>query len=500
MSLRIVLICLGMLGCYSPALAIRATTTSSVFYKKTGNNYAANIVLNWRAQSNTIHFNKNTRGDFEALFVCTIRFSNASGIYKEESFKMVTPGKPTLPDALAQSITDQYTYTLPPDHYSVQIALYEPSHTDQAYEYKDTLTIHPAPANDPFLSGVQLLDTFFESSTASLFTRNGFLDLPLNSNYLDEHRDRLFFYYEAYDATRTKEGNRPLKITTYLSWKPFGSPVPGKEKKDSLIQQASFQAFHGSFDLQNVYSGNYYLNIVLSDKYDMVLDKKSVFLQRFSTRTRPKQLAAEEDTIDKNAEPGKALHVLDLTTTFVGKYTASQVRAILKMMLLVADPTEGASIEAFLRKPDELYSKYFIYNFWEKRNKQNPEQPWKAFTAQIKEVNRLFGDGGKPGYETDRGRIYMQYGKPSDRIIVNSETGALPYEIWQYFITEKQQREGIFLFYKAGRTFGGYELLHSTVVGEKRNSNWRNLLYNNSITGSGEVNNNSQAEQYIGNK
>jgi GWxTD domain-containing protein len=498
MSLRIVLICLGMFVCCTTAFAIRATTTSAVFYKKTNNNYEANIVLNWRAQSNTIHFNKNAADAFEALFVCTIRFSNAAGIYKEESFKMVTPGKPTLPDALAQSISDQYTYTLPAGHYTVRIALYEPAHTDQAYEYKDTLTIHPAPVAEPFLSDLQLLDTFFESDAASLYTRNGFLDLPLNNNYLDEDRNTLLFYYEVYEAGRTKEVNAPVKVNTYLSWKPFGSPVPGKERKDSLIRKASFQAFHGNFDLRDIYSGNYYLNIVLSDKYDVVIDKKSVFLQRFNTRPKAKETAVTATT--EPVDSGKAMHVLDLTTTFVGKYTASQVRAILKMMLLIADPTEGGSIEAFLRKPDELYSKYFIYNFWEKRDKQHPEKPWKAFTAQIREVNKLFGDGGRPGYETDRGRIYVQYGKPSDRIIVNNETGALPYEVWQYFFTEKQQREGIFLFYKAGRSFGGYELLHATVVGEKRNSNWRSLLYNNSITGSMEANPNSQAEQYIGNK
>ncbi len=239
----------------------------------------------------------------------------------------------------------------------------------------------------------------------------------------------------------------------------------------------------------------------MRDNYGEILDKKTLFIQRFSTK--PKVAIKEPELADSvlsNANDTASFHVLDLTNTFVGKYNASQVRAILKMLLLICDPIEGNNINGFLKKPDELYSKYFIFNFWEKRDKQNPEKAWKAYAERIKEVNKLFTSGARSGYETDRGRIYIQYGKPNDRIIVNNETGALPYEVWQYYSTEKQGREAVFLFYQPGKSLGGYELLHSTAVGEKRNTNWRALLYNNSIAGSGTFNADSRAEQYIGNK
>lgn len=502
MTLRAILLCLFTLTLYNKAEAIQATTTTTLFYKKSkkdSSHYNANIVLSWRVQNSTLHFKKNTAGQYESGLVCLIRWSTDTGMYKEETFVIKTPPQSTPEEAYAQIITDQYDYTLPAGHYNLEMALFEQDHKDQLYQYNDTLTVKEAPKDQSFLSGIQILDTSYSIVTQTVYTRNGKLDFPLASNYINEQREHISLYYELYQANKTKQTVGPLKLNCYISWKPFSSPVPQMQHNDSVIQETSFQYFYTSFPLQSLPSGNYYLNITISDKYDFVIDKNCLFIQRYNPNPKivPKEIT---DSVKKTKDTTAEAHILDLTTTFIGKYNASQVHAILKMMLLICDPNEGISINGFLRKPDELYSKYFIYNFWEKRDKQNPEKVWKAFAERIKEVNRLFRAGSQSGYETDRGRIYIQYGKPNDRMIVNNETGTLPYEIWQYYNTEKQGREGVFLFYKPGKSFGEYELIHSTLVGEKRNTNWRSLLYNNSITGSGGLNSDSRAEQYIGNK
>jgi hypothetical protein len=72
----------------------------------------------------------------------------------------------------------------------------------------------------------------------------------------------------------------------------------------------------------------------------------------------------------------------------------------------------------------------------------------------------------------------------------------LPYEVWQYNSLPKNGN-ALFLFYKPGNGLGNYELLNSTVLGEKRNMQWRSLLYMNGVN-----NNNiaSKAEYYFGNR
>lgn len=504
MTLRARLICILIFGGWLNAFAINATTTHTVFYKKNtrdSNHYDANIVLSWRAQNSSLHFKKNTADNFESEIVCIIRLSNDTGIYKDETFIIKTPPKATPAEAYNQIIADQYEYVLPEGNYTLELALYEPLHKEKLYQFEDTFRILRKNDSASFLSGIQLLDTFFASDANTIYSRNRILDLSLGSNYLDEKREVASIYFEAYNLNKLKSGQTPATIRSYISWKPYSTVVPKYQQTDTLPAGARNINFHRTFAIGDLPSGNYHVNVELRDNYGEILDKKTLFIQRFSTK--PKVAIKEPELADSvlsKANDTASFHVLDLTNTFVGKYNASQVRAILKMLLLICDPIEGNNINGFLKKPDELYSKYFIFNFWEKRDKQNPEKAWKAYAERIKEVNKLFTSGARSGYETDRGRIYIQYGKPNDRIIVNNETGALPYEVWQYYSTEKQGREAVFLFYQPGKSLGGYELVHSTAVGEKRNTNWRALLYNNSITGSGTFNADSRAEQYIGNK
>lgn len=505
MTLRAILLSIFIAVCNIKAWSIQASATHTVFYKKNtkdSNRYDANVLLNWRIKNSSLHFTKDEKGLFAAKLACVMRWSNDTGVYSEQIFNINLPAQKTKEDALNQFIGDQYSYKLPTGHYQIEMAIFEPEFKQEVFLYNDTLTIRKIPGDQPFLSGIQLLDTFFSSNMKSEYSRNNYFNLALSSNYLNEKKNNLFVNYELYEANKTQNG--PLSFNCFISWKPYGSPVPGMERK-STISSSDAQAFYTAFPLEDVQSGNYYVNIVLKDKYEMVLDQKSVFIQRYNTRPKPEKTAVAapvpvKDTLQQKEDTAEVSHILDLTATFVGKYNAAQVREILKMMLLVCEPSEAISINGFLKKPDEVYSKYFIYNFWEKRDKANPDAAWKAFTERIKEVNRLFGGTSKGGYETDRGKIYMTYGKPNDRIIVNNEPGSLPYEIWQYYSTEKQGLEGVFLFYKPAQNMGGYEVLHSTLVGEKRNNNWRALLYNNTSTGAAGTNENSQAEQYIRNR
>jgi len=219
------------------------------------------------------------------------------------------------------------------------------------------------------------------------------------------------------------------------------------------------------------------------------LSQRAVFFQMIN---------AHPDVVKANeADTGFALpKFVDLSKIFVSKYTKPQIRAILKMLLPIANPQEKRNINEFIGKPDDMYSRYFIYNFWLQRNKLNPEEDWKKYAERVKQANKLFGSSLLPGYETDRGIIYLKYGEPTDRIIVTSESGALPYEVWQYNVME-HQTNGIFLFANTGVVMNDFKLLHTTVNGELRNRSWRNILYNN---GTGNILTNSRAEQIIGNR
>jgi GWxTD domain-containing protein len=145
-----------------------------------------------------------------------------------------------------------------------------------------------------------------------------------------------------------------------------------------------------------------------------------------------------------------------------------------------------------------MYSRYFIYNFWLSRDKENPEKRWKEYAEQVKQANKLFGSSMLPAYETERGRIFLKYGRPSDRIVVENEQGALPYEIWQYN-TLSTTGDAMFLFYRPGLIANDYKLLHSTLSTEVVNRAWRSYLYTGGSQAS-DGSRNSRAEQYFQNR
>jgi hypothetical protein len=116
-------------------------------------------------------------------------------------------------------------------------------------------------------------------------------------------------------------------------------------------------------------------------------------------------------------------------------------------------------------------------------------------------VNKRFNSTTTPGYETDRGFIYLRYGPPTDIITVENDQGCLPYQIWQYNVLTQLNKKNVadvfFLFYKSNEMINDYRLLHSNVAGELQNNQWRMLLYINNGTGDYS---NSRAEQYINNR
>lgn len=79
----------------------------------------------------------------------------------------------------------------------------------------------------------------------------------------------------------------------------------------------------------------------------------------------------------------------------------------------------------------------FIADFWKKRD-PDPETEENAFRDEyfrrIDQANRLFSDGGEPGWLQDRGRVYILLGPPSDRAAYPRGVTfyGLPTEYWTY--------------------------------------------------------------------
>lgn len=472
--------------------AIEASASYTVFYMPSEKNKAVlepYIELYWQINPKSILFSKNEAGLWQGKVITSVVFRDEKGkTVREDKYIMQTTPADT-PDAFNRNILELQRYALPAGKLIFTVSLADVAAQGNTYTYTDSVIIK-TPANEPFYSGLQILDTIIGNSSKTVFLRNGKQQIPLSFNFLDEDRKKLHVYTELYQSGLVKNGNQPLIQHIAISKKPNEQALPGFLKTDTIKADSILPVLE-SFDITQLASGNYYLNIVLEDGGKNTLASRSLFFQRSNT------LPVAETREDTTGRKFEKVELFDISSTFVSKYNISQLKAILKMLYPISSPLEQKSINTFLKKPQETYMRYFIYNFWSGRNEKEPEKPWAEYTNRVREVNKLFGSGATPGYETDRGIIWLKYGKPEERITVQNEQGVLPYEIWRYNAPGKQSSGGLFLFYRPGFMVTDYRLLHSTVNGEMRNLNWRTLLY---ATGTSPDNMNSRAEQYIGNK
>lgn len=92
--------------------------------------------------------------------------------------------------------------------------------------------------------------------------------------------------------------------------------------------------------------------------------------------------------------------------------------------------------DVFLKLTSDRERDLFIEAFWKHRD-PTPDTPENEFKTEhyrrINTANRLFGrQGPRPGWKTDRGRIYIILGEPNDIQRFEGKTQTYPAEVWFY--------------------------------------------------------------------
>jgi GWxTD domain-containing protein len=118
----------------------------------------------------------------------------------------------------------------------------------------------------------------------------------------------------------------------------------------------------------------------------------------------------------------------------------------------------------------------FLREFWQARDPTHGtgvNQAMVQFYRAVAAANRMFREGGAgqiPGWRTDRGRIYLKYGRWDD-ILQRPMASPRPFEVWRY--TRDRGRYYVFLDQSG---FGHYVLIGTNDRREPGFQNWQGLL------------------------
>ncbi len=325
--------------------------------------------------------------------------------------------------------------------------------------FNDILTIN-FNENDLNLSGIQLVESYEETEKTNIYSKNDYDLIPYVSDFYPNTMLNLTFYMEVYNIDKIVGLDEAYLLKYYIEG--FNTNKALHEFSHFQKQLASpVNVVFKDMNIENLPSGNFNLVIEIRDKKNALLMDKKFFFQRSNP-------GMEYSLTD--------LPSIDLIETFVLKYTnVDTLKEYIRCLRPISDELERTFADNQLRQDNIKLMQQFFLNFWEKRNQNNPGQEWENYFKQVRFVNSSFSTQIMKGYETDRGRIYLQYGTPNTITDKKYEFQYLPYQIWHYYQTQGQTNRK-FVFYKPGLAVNDYQLIHSNAKGEVSNEKWGDYL------------------------
>jgi GWxTD domain-containing protein len=413
---------------------------------------------------NSVKFIQKENGKFQATVNILMTFKQNNEI---KAFKKYELNSSEIEDTTKTNFhfVDQQRIPIPNGSYDFEIELADKNKSVPALPYSQSIVID-FPSDEPSFSSIELVKSYTKSTTPNTLTKSGFDLIPYTYTFFPENESKMTFYCELYLMNKVVDVNQKFLLSYYLE--SFESNLKladyARSKKES---PKNANVLLSEISIENLASGNYNLVVEARNQQNELIASKKLFFQRMN----PKAKMTLSD-----------IPSTEIANTFVEKITnADSLREYINSIYPVATGFEKSFMRESLKKADLATMQRFFYAMWLQRDPNNPEMAWKYYNDQITKVQVNFGTPVKKGYQTDRGRVYLQYGPPNTRSTQYNEPSNYPYEIWQYYTMNNNQRNRKFVFYSPDMVTSDFILMHSDATGEINNQRWkidlRNRIY-----------------------
>ena len=316
------------------------------------------------------------------------------------------------------------------------------------------------PSTGAFVSDLEFVSAYRKTTDESPFSKSGFDLLPYVSNYFPTNLNSLIFYAELYGTLEAfGEGSAFVSNVCVIDARDNAIENCKKIKRE---KSAMVVPMLQTLDISDLPTGDYKIRIEIRDRENLLVYMKE---RNFS-----------RNKIEVDEQSAQALDDAELAGSFVMQFTdAKELYDHILYHIPIASDIDRGTIDTQLKNADLLTLQSFLYTFWKKREHEDPKSAWMKYNESIAVVKANFATRIKPGWQSDRGRVYLQYGKPNTRIQRPSDPDYWPFEIWHYYVTNSDLHNRRFLFYDTNLS-GDMELLHSDVPEEIKNFQWKDMV------------------------
>jgi len=405
---------------------------------------------------NSVNYVKTVNGKFQATVNILMTFKQNNEI---KAFKKYELNSPEIDDTAKVNFEflDEQRFQMPNGTYDFELQITDKNNNMKPVPFSQSVVVDFL-ADKPSFSGIQLVKSYKKSETPSIITKSGYDLVPYVYNFYPGNEDKMIFYSELYNMDKIIPEGQKYVLSYFLE--SFETHITlfefAKVKKEITRPVAVTLA---EFYIGNLATGNYNLVFEARNQQNDIVASQKIFFQR----SNPGAKLTFTELTNENA-----------TNSFAEKITQSDsLKEFISCTFPISTGMEKAFIKDVLKKSTLQDMQKYFYGFWLRRDPNNPEKAWLAYKEQVKIANYNFKTPVKKGYQTDRGRVYLEYGPPNTRSERPSEPSTYPYEIWHYYTLNNNQRNKRFVFYSPDMVTNDYFILHSDATGEIHNPTWQ---------------------------
>ncbi|MFO8087278.1 MAG: GWxTD domain-containing protein [Bacteroidales bacterium] len=441
---------------------IQAYLSQSQFYSPKDGNY---VEASLAVKGSSLTYQKQSDGKFKSKLQVTMIFSQNDTVKAFEKYNLFSPAVEDT-SSIAFNFLDLKRFQLDTGAYDFSVTLNDEFNNSEPLQYSTPVFIR-FDKQQLELSSIQFIESYNKAEESSPFTKNGIYMIPYLSDYFPEEVNTLSFYTEIYHSDLKLETDALYLVSYYLE---------SYESKEVMNQYSSYKRMNAKpvnvvlskFDIGELPTGNYNLVLELKDRNNKQIALKKRFFQRYNPKV--------------NYDISN-LEAVDVEQSFTEKMSRDSLLKFLPTLTPIASNLEKLFIHSETADKDLSTLQKFFLNFWRGKNAMEPEKAWVNYHKNVRQVEKFYSTNIHHGYQTDRGRVYLQYGPPNTINERDHEPSSYPYEIWHYHKLTNNQWNKKFVFYNPDLVTNDYELIHSNAIGEIYNPTWKyQLNKRNSIT------------------
>lgn len=312
------------------------------------------------------------------------------------------------------------------------------------------------------LSDVELCSSIKQTpaNPENVFFKNTFEVLPNVGGIYGMNMPVLFYYVEGYNLLAAQSENYAVRVTVSDA---TGKEVLRSDRTKRRVNNTSVEI--GTMNVHKLDGGTYGITVSL---VDTASGWRISSARKFFVYKPGMNIAGPAGGVsgDVHASEFAVMQEDELDRDF------AQARYL-------ATPGETRQFKQFATLSDAKVrldaKRSFLFEFWRKRDpdQDTPGNPVRQeYLRRVDDVNQKFSSGFKPGWETERGRVFLMYGPPDEIERFPNSSDNLPYEIWHF-----NEIQGGVLFIFVDRTgFGDWVLVNSTHRNEIHDSAWEQYL------------------------